>query len=153
MGAETTDKQQRDNRETTERQQRNNRKTTEPRLPLLEARQEGVEPPTHSLEGCCSIHLSYWRFTASCSLLQHLTPARAGNRGGRIRTGDLLLPKQARYRATLRPAEETKNIRTTPEDQLPSSTFRNSASTARPRWLTRAFSSRVTIPNGAPRPL
>ena len=27
------------------------------------ARQEGVEPPTHSLEGCCSIHLSYWRFS------------------------------------------------------------------------------------------
>jgi hypothetical protein len=25
-------------------------------------RQEGLEPPTHSLEGCCSIHLSYWRF-------------------------------------------------------------------------------------------
>jgi hypothetical protein len=24
-------------------------------------RQEGLEPPTHSLEGCCSIHLSYWR--------------------------------------------------------------------------------------------
>ena len=27
----------------------------------------------------------------------------ATDRGGRIRTGDLLLPKQARYRATLRP--------------------------------------------------
>jgi hypothetical protein len=26
------------------------------------ARQEGIEPPTHSLEGCCSIQLSYWRF-------------------------------------------------------------------------------------------
>jgi hypothetical protein len=26
------------------------------------ARQEGLEPPTHSLEGCCSIQLSYWRF-------------------------------------------------------------------------------------------
>src|SRR6476659_6787148 len=25
-------------------------------------RQEGIEPPTHSLEGCCSIQLSYWRF-------------------------------------------------------------------------------------------
>ena len=67
-------------RKTTERQQKNNRKTTETTLPrpLREARQEGVEPPTHSLEGCCSIHLSYWRFTASCSLLQHLTPATAG---------------------------------------------------------------------------
>ena len=25
-------------------------------------RQEGIEPPTYSLEGCCSIQLSYWRF-------------------------------------------------------------------------------------------
>ena len=25
------------------------------------ARQEGLEPPTHSLEGCRSIQLSYWR--------------------------------------------------------------------------------------------
>jgi hypothetical protein len=24
-------------------------------------RQEGLEPPTNSLEGCRSIHLSYWR--------------------------------------------------------------------------------------------
>jgi hypothetical protein len=24
-------------------------------------RQEGIEPPTNSLEGCCSIQLSYWR--------------------------------------------------------------------------------------------
>ncbi len=24
-------------------------------------RQEGIEPPAHSLEGCCSIRLSYWR--------------------------------------------------------------------------------------------
>ena len=25
------------------------------------ARQRGLEPLTHSLEGCCSIQLSYWR--------------------------------------------------------------------------------------------
>ena len=31
------------------------------------------------------------------------------NRGARIRTGDLLLPKQARYRATLRPAIGTSS--------------------------------------------
>ncbi len=24
-------------------------------------RQEGIEPPTHGLEGRCSIRLSYWR--------------------------------------------------------------------------------------------
>ena len=28
---------------------------------LRVARQEGLEPPTHSLEGCRSIQLSYWR--------------------------------------------------------------------------------------------
>src|SRR5215208_737929 len=28
-------------------------------------RQEGIEPPTHSLEGCCSIQLSYWRINQS----------------------------------------------------------------------------------------
>src|SRR5262245_23140323 len=32
------------------------------------ARQEGIEPPTHSLEGCCSIQLSYWRFVLSWRL-------------------------------------------------------------------------------------
>ena len=31
------------------------------RQPLKVARQEGLEPPTHSLEGCRSIQLSYWR--------------------------------------------------------------------------------------------
>ena len=29
-------------------------------------RQEGFEPPTRSLEGCCSIHLSYWRQRDRC---------------------------------------------------------------------------------------
>jgi hypothetical protein len=34
------------------------------------ARQGGLEPPTHSLEGCCSIHLSYWRFENSSEVEQ-----------------------------------------------------------------------------------
>src|SRR5699024_11667926 len=29
-------------------------------LKNIEASQEGFEPPTYSLEGCCSIQLSYW---------------------------------------------------------------------------------------------
>ena len=65
---------------------------------------------TNSLEGCRSIHLSYWRLHTLGHPLGHLTattdPLRRPSRGGRIRTGDLLLPKQARYRATLRPAHQ-----------------------------------------------
>ena len=64
-------------------------------------RQEGIEPPTRSLEGCRSIQLSYWRFLSAAR--QVLVRSKQ-HRGGRIRTGDLLLPKQARYRTTLRPA-------------------------------------------------
>ena len=51
------------------------------------ARQGGIEPPTHGLEGRCSVHLSYWR----------------AGRGERIRTSDPLLPRQVRYQAALRP--------------------------------------------------
>ena len=32
-----------------------------PDLSGAPARQTGIEPVTHSLEGCCSIRLSYWR--------------------------------------------------------------------------------------------
>ena len=54
---------------------------------------EGFEPPTHSLEGCCSIQLSY-RQTKFKLLV---------GRGEMIRTSDPLLPKQMRYQAALRP--------------------------------------------------
>ena len=79
-------------------------------------RQEGLEPPTNSLEGCRSIHLSYWRLLCRRSpsrdpnldprRIRHIYYILPRDRGGRIRTGDLLLPKQARYRATLRPADQ-----------------------------------------------
>jgi hypothetical protein len=58
----------------------------------LSTRQAGLEPATYGLEGRCSIQLSYWRL--SLFLL---------SRGARIRTEDLLLPKQARYRAAPHP--------------------------------------------------
>ena len=38
--------------------------------------------------------------------------SRKFNRGGRIRTGDLLLPKQARYRAAPRPEKVANGLRT-----------------------------------------
>ena len=57
---------------------------------------KGFEPPTHRLEICCSIQLSY-------RTKKNPLRSEGGSRGGRIRTYDLLLPKQARYRATLHP--------------------------------------------------
>ncbi len=66
------------------------------------ARQGGLEPPTRCLEGSCSIHLSYWR-VARFKLLKYNGKlrlfqfnAKGRNRGERIRTADLLLPRQAR---------------------------------------------------------
>ncbi len=47
---------------------------------------------TLCLEGRCSIQLSYGQFFETCG------------RGEGIRTPDILLPKQARYRTALRPA-------------------------------------------------
>src|SRR5664279_5279479 len=52
----------------------------------------GIEPATHSLEGCCSIRLSYEDETG-----------REIGRGDRIRTYDPLLPKQVRYQTALHP--------------------------------------------------
>ena len=53
---------------------------------------EGIEPPTHSLEGCCSIQLSYGQNEGK----------KAGGRSDRIRTYDPLVPNQMRYQTALR---------------------------------------------------
>ena len=66
------------------------------------ARQERFELPTCCLEGSCSIQLSYWRtellklpnYSAKSDIFQSVI--KGGNRGERIRTADLLLPRQAR---------------------------------------------------------
>ena len=55
----------------------------------------GIEPVTPSLEGWCSIRLSYGHSTG------HITTGR----GGEIRTPDILVPNQARYQATLHPGK------------------------------------------------
>ncbi len=60
-------------------------------------RPAGFEPATIRLEGGCSIQLSYGR---------KVNPGKTDKgigRGGGIRTLDILLPKQARYQAALRP--------------------------------------------------
>ena len=66
------------------------------------ARQERLELPTRCLEGSCSVHLSYWRVTQFKLSNYNAMPdifqldTGGGNRGERIRTADLLLPRQAR---------------------------------------------------------
>ena len=77
----------------------------------------GFEPETYCLEGSCSIQLSYGT-EKKCVNLRLFKVENQGNvifkfsnlqtntfksRGGRIRTYDLLVPNQARYRATLHP--------------------------------------------------
>ncbi len=66
-------------------------------------RPAGIEPATYGLEGRCSIQLSYGRKTRNSTDKHGLFRVLVVNRGGRIRTCGILLPKQARYQAALRP--------------------------------------------------
>ena len=58
-------------------------------------RPAGLEPATTRLEGGCSIQLSYGRVLDLTFWLFNY------GRSGGIRTPDILLPKQARYRTAL----------------------------------------------------
>ena len=42
------------------------------------ARQKGLEPLTHGLEGRCSVHLSYWREKIGASRFERPTPCSQG---------------------------------------------------------------------------
>ena len=58
---------------------------------------EGIEPPTHSLEGCCSIRLSYGHKEQRPQSEITLEPYWYIGRSTRIRTLDPLVPNQVRY--------------------------------------------------------
>src|SRR4051794_649686 len=73
------------------------------------------------------------------------------DRGERIRTSDLLRPRQARYQAALRPARSDGGVYSIPVTRASggpqghgprtaASSTGWSATTARPRWLRRFFS-------------
>ncbi len=66
------------------------------------ARPAGLEPATIRLEGGCSIQLSYGRMLEA----ESLNRKRFGRSGG-IRTPDILLPKQTRYRTALHSESNT----------------------------------------------
>ena len=63
----------------------------------------GIEPVTPSLEGWCSIRLSYGHCYSNRALAR-TNDTRTG-RGGEIWTPDILVPNQARYQATLHPVK------------------------------------------------
>ena len=76
------------------------------------ARPAGLEPATLGLEGRCSIRMSYGRRKAeSAYRIEKQFVYRVIGRGRGIRTPDILLPKQARYRTALYP--EIRNQRST----------------------------------------
>src|SRR5437773_7854794 len=75
-------------------------------------------------------------------LLQELwKPNAKFNRGGRIRTGDLLVPNQTRYRTALRPAVVPQQLNTSPGKLcMVLCTVYACRSRSSAGWLTTAYS-------------
>src|ERR687895_704238 len=99
-------------------------------------RQEGFEPPTHSLEGCCSIHLSYWRFVTWRE--DHLVIPRSRSRSEvgapGFEPGTSCSQSRRDTRLRYAPRTATKLTRTIPQGQPIATIARMSALNARPRW-------------------
>jgi hypothetical protein len=104
----------------------------------------GLEPPTKSLEGSCSIHLSYRGrisrrpHTESSQRLVPLVhcrrlPATRFGRGRGIRTPDILLPKQARYQTALYPGQ-SRSLRSETAQGTCGCSLSQGSETPRDRW-------------------
>jgi hypothetical protein len=102
----------------------------------------GFEPTTACLEGRCSIQLSYGTLVGKGGHEKGPTSVDPFHcRGGQIRTDDLLLPKQARYRATLRPENPCPRIRSRPS-RWSGTRYRATLRPERKRPGWRAFAER-----------
>ena len=77
---------------------------------LLLACPEGIEPPTHSLEGCCSIRLSYGHKEQRLQSEITLEPYLNIGRSTRIRTLDPLVPNQVRYQTAPHSDSQYSNL-------------------------------------------
>jgi hypothetical protein len=71
---------------------------------------EGIEPPTHSLEGCCSIRLSYGHKEERPQSGITLEPYLITGRSTRIRTLDPLVPNQVRYQTAPHSDSQYSNL-------------------------------------------
>src|ERR1700750_559789 len=122
------------------------------------ARQEGIETPTYSLEGCCSIQLSYWRsISAEHTSATFFQAHQVGAPGFEPGTSCSQSRRDTRLRYAPRASEcirtSRQNQLLTPHELQPTSTNADlprscrrahftsssrSARNARARWLTRS---------------
>src|SRR5690242_8014615 len=112
------------------------------------ARQEGIEPPTHSLEGCCSIQLSYWRSVSAETTATLLQAHQVGAPGFEPGTSCSQSRRDTRLRYA--PQRALQCSRPANEGQRRAWSAAIKARKARPRWLTRSFSSALASANVAP---
>src|SRR5687768_11255083 len=117
-------------------------------------RQEGLEPPTHSLEGCCSIHLSYWRCVTwrEDHVIDPGPPSRGEVGAPGFEPGTSCSQSRRDTRLRYAPRTAGQFTRQGPEGQPRLTIARMRALNARPRWLSCSFSETLSSANVRPAP-